>query len=152
MAERANEQTRIGHVAAGTELGDHEGCGGSIVTLSGMHATGANAVCERCGAFYAARLRAVLTPVVPEPHLEERIRIDVLLAPGETHLARLRRCLRLRNDHRNELSDVGLRFMDRAIFAALTDCVDAGQGDEAREALARAKVRVGSLPAGRGRA
>ena len=51
------------------------------------------------------------------------------------YLARLRRLLRLRRDHFEELNDQGLRLLDRSIFAAYCDCIDIGQGDAAREVL-----------------
>ncbi|MBF6599915.1 MAG: hypothetical protein IVW36_05340, partial [Dehalococcoidia bacterium] len=45
------------------------------------------------------------------------------------YLNRLRRLLRLRRDHFEELNDAGLRLLDRSIFAAYCDCLDIGQGD-----------------------
>ena len=51
------------------------------------------------------------------------------------YLNRLRRLLRLRRDHFEELNDQGLRLLDRSIFAAYCDCIDIGQGDAARAVL-----------------
>ena len=51
------------------------------------------------------------------------------------YLNRLRRLLRLRRDHFDELNEQGLRLLDRSIFAAYCDCIDIGQGDAAREVL-----------------
>ena len=51
------------------------------------------------------------------------------------YLNRLRRLLRLRRDHFEELNDQGLRLLDRSIFAAYCDCIDIGQGEAARAVL-----------------
>jgi len=51
------------------------------------------------------------------------------------YLNRLRRLLRLRRDHFDELNEQGLRLLDRSIFAAYCDCIDIGQADAAREIL-----------------
>jgi hypothetical protein len=51
------------------------------------------------------------------------------------YLNRLRRLLRLRRDHFDELNEQGLRLLDRSIFAAYCDCIDIGQADAAREVL-----------------
>lgn len=51
------------------------------------------------------------------------------------YLDRLRRLLRLRRDHFEELNEQGLRLLDRSIFAAYCDCIDIGQGDAARAVL-----------------
>jgi len=53
----------------------------------------------------------------------------------EGYLSRLRRLLRLRRDHMDELNEQGLRLLDRSIFAAYCDCIDIGQGDAARAVL-----------------
>ena len=47
-------------------------------------------------------------------------------------LSRLRRLLRLRRDHFDELNDEGLRMLERGIFASYCDCVDAGCTAEAK--------------------
>ena len=51
------------------------------------------------------------------------------------YLNRLRRLLRLRRDHFDELNEQGLRLLDRSIFAAYCDCIDIGQGEAARSVL-----------------
>jgi hypothetical protein len=51
------------------------------------------------------------------------------------YLSRLRRLLRLRRDHFEELNEQGLRLLDRSIFAAYCDCIDIGQGDAAKDVL-----------------
>ncbi|HZP57046.1 MAG TPA: hypothetical protein VFC53_05775 [Dehalococcoidia bacterium] len=51
------------------------------------------------------------------------------------YLNRLRRLLRLRRDHFDELNEQGLRLLDRSIFAAYCDCLDIGQGEAARAVL-----------------
>ena len=51
------------------------------------------------------------------------------------YLNRLRRLLRLRRDHFEELNEQGLRLLDRSIFAAYVDCIDINQGDAAKAVL-----------------
>ena len=51
------------------------------------------------------------------------------------YLSRLRRLLRLRRDHFEDLNEQGLRLLDRSIFASYCDCIDIGQGVAAREIL-----------------
>jgi hypothetical protein len=51
------------------------------------------------------------------------------------YLQRLRRLLRLRRDHFDELNEQGLRLLDRSIFAAYCDCIDIGQGEAAKAVL-----------------
>jgi hypothetical protein len=51
------------------------------------------------------------------------------------YLSRLRRLLRLRRDHFEELNEQGLRLLDRSIFAAYCDCLDIGQGAAAKSVL-----------------
>jgi hypothetical protein len=58
------------------------------------------------------------------------------------YLNRLRRLLRLRRDHFDELNDQGLRLLDRSIFAAYCDCIDIGQGDAARAVLKDVRLTV----------
>ncbi len=58
------------------------------------------------------------------------------------YLTRLRRLLRLRRDHFDELNDQGLRLLDRSIFAAYCDCIDIGQGDAARGVLKDVRLTV----------
>jgi len=51
------------------------------------------------------------------------------------YIQRLRRLLRLRRDHIDELNEQGLRLLDRSIFAAYCDCLDIGQGEAAKAVL-----------------
>ncbi len=62
------------------------------------------------------------------------------------YLSRLRRLLRLRRDHFDELNEQGLRLLDRSIFAAYCDCIDIGQSDAARNILKDVRLTV-ALPA-----
>jgi hypothetical protein len=62
------------------------------------------------------------------------------------YLSRLRRLLRLRRDHFDELNEQGLRLLDRSIFAAYCDCLDIGQGDAAKTVLKDVRLTL-SLPA-----
>jgi hypothetical protein len=64
------------------------------------------------------------------------------------YLTRLRRLLRLRRDHFDELNDAGLRLLDRSIFAAYCDCLDIGQGEAAKSVLKDVRLTL-SLPARR---
>jgi hypothetical protein len=61
------------------------------------------------------------------------------------YLSRLRRLLRLRRDHFDELNEQGLRLLDRSIFAAYCDCLDIGQGDAAKTILKDVRLTL-SLP------
>ena len=58
------------------------------------------------------------------------------------YLTRLRRLLRLRRDHYEELNEQGLRLLDRSIFAAYCDCIDIGQGAAARNVLKDVSLTV----------
>lgn len=60
----------------------------------------------------------------------------------ETYLGRLRRLIRLRRQHEQELNARGIRLLDRTIFAAYYDCRNAGLEREAREILRRAQVEL----------
>ncbi len=60
----------------------------------------------------------------------------------EGYISRLRRLLRLRRDHFEELNDQGLRLLDRSIFAAYCDCLDIGEGDAARAVLKDVRLTV----------
>ncbi len=55
---------------------------------------------------------------------------------------RLRRLLRLRHDHEEELNVQGLRLLDRAIFAAYCACRDVGAEAKAKKVLATANVAL----------
>ena len=63
----------------------------------------------------------------------------------EGYIHRLRRLLRLRRDHFDELNEQGLRLLDRSIFATYCDCIDIGQAEEARGILKDVRLTV-SLP------
>ena len=67
------------------------------------------------------------------------------------YLNRLRRLLRLRRDHFEELNEQGLRLLDRSIFAAYCDCIDIGQGEAARQVLKDVRLTL-ALPKERKRA
>jgi hypothetical protein len=67
----------------------------------------------------------------------------------EGYLSRLRRLLRLRRDHYDELNDQGLRLLDRSIFAAYCDCLDIGEGDAARAVLKDVRLTVSVARAGK---
>jgi hypothetical protein len=66
----------------------------------------------------------------------------------EGYLSRLRRLLRLRRDHFEELNDQGLRLLDRSIFAAYCDCLDIGEGESARSVLKDVRLTVPMSRAG----
>ena len=51
------------------------------------------------------------------------------------YLRRLRRMVRLRHQHSQDLNQQGLRLLDRSIFAAYCDCRDAGAGHKAHDIL-----------------
>lgn len=59
----------------------------------------------------------------------------------EAYLKRLQRLLRLRRDHRNQLNEVGVRLLDRSIFAAYCDCLDVGAGFPAQHLLREEHAR-----------
>ena len=65
------------------------------------------------------------------------------------YLNRLRRLLRLRRDHFDELNEQGLRLLDRSIFAAYCDCIDIGQGDAAKSVLKDVRLTVPMARAGK---
>ena len=51
-------------------------------------------------------------------------------------VGRLERLIRLRHEYREDLNPVGLRLLDRAIYATYRDCVDHGAEDRARSMMA----------------
>ena len=61
------------------------------------------------------------------------------------YLSRLRRLLRLRRDHFDELNEQGLRLLDRSIFAAYCDCLDIGHGEAAKTILKDVRLTL-TLP------
>lgn len=58
------------------------------------------------------------------------------------YLQRLRRLLRLRRDHYEELNLQGLRLLDRSIFAAYCDCVEIGEIESAKEVLKNVRFTI----------
>lgn len=60
----------------------------------------------------------------------------------EGYIFRLRRLLRLRRDHFEELNDQGLRLLDRSIFSVYCDCLDIGQGAAAKRVLKDVRLTV----------
>ena len=64
------------------------------------------------------------------------------------YLSRLRRLLRLRRDHFEELNEQGLRLLDRSIFAAYCDCIDIGQGEAAKNVLKDVRLTLSLSSAG----
>lgn len=47
-------------------------------------------------------------------------------------VSRLERLVRLRKDYREDLNPLGLRLLDRAIYATYQDCIEYGAADKAR--------------------
>ncbi len=56
-------------------------------------------------------------------------------------VSRLERLIRLRREYNQDLNPLGLRLLDRAIYATYCDCIDYGAGDEAQALM------VGRQPA-----
>ena len=65
------------------------------------------------------------------------------------YLNRLRRLLRLRRDHFDELNEQGLRLLDRSIFASYCDCIDIGQGEAAKAVLKDVRLTLSLTRASR---
>jgi hypothetical protein len=87
----------------------------------------------------------------PQRDLEAQINRITHARPEQLrdgYLRRLRRLLRLRRDHFDELNEQGLRLLDRSIFAAYCDCLDIGQGEAARAVLKDVRLTL-TLPSGR---
>jgi hypothetical protein len=64
-------------------------------------------------------------------------------AEGQTKdvfVRRLRRLMRLRRDYLDDLNPLGLRLLDRALYATYRDCLDYGAGREANEIMAEHPV------------
>ncbi len=84
----------------------------------------------------------------PQRDLEAQINRITHAKPEQLrdgYLQRLRRLLRLRRDHFDELNEQGLRLLDRSIFAAYCDCLDIGQGEAARAVLKDVRLTL-TLP------
>jgi hypothetical protein len=65
----------------------------------------------------------------------------------KAYLGRLRRLLRLRSDHHDDLNDQGLWLLDRSIFTTYCDCVEVGVGFVAQEIICRFSPRGEVRPA-----
>lgn len=63
-----------------------------------------------------------------------------VLADG--FLARLRRLLRLRRDHAEEMNAQGVSLMDNCIVATFQDCVRVGAAEEARKIMADVRTAI----------
>ena len=55
-------------------------------------------------------------------------------------ISRLERLIRLRKDYREDLNPLGLRLLDRSIYATYKDCVDYGAAKEARALMLKHPV------------
>jgi hypothetical protein len=65
--------------------------------------------------------------------------------PAEGHtktlfVRRLERLMRLRREYVDDLNPLGLRLLDRALYATYQDCVDFGAAREANEIMSRHPV------------
>jgi hypothetical protein len=74
---------------------------------------------------------------------------DDLSALQNAYLGRLRRLLRLRTDHHEDLNDQGLWLLDRSIFTTYRDCVEMGMGFVAQGIIRRLGGNGGSPRDGR---
>ena len=77
-----------------------------------------------------------------EPKLASQLGAASSVQLRDGYLNRLRRLLRLRRDHFEELNDQGLRLLDRSIFAAYCDCIDIGEGESAKSILKDVRLTV----------
>jgi hypothetical protein len=55
-------------------------------------------------------------------------------------VSRLERLMRLRQDYIDDLNPLGLRLLDRALYATYRDCLDFGAGREANGIMAKHPV------------
>jgi hypothetical protein len=53
---------------------------------------------------------------------------------------RLERLMRLRRDYIDDLNPLGLRLLDRALYATYRDCLEYGAANEANEIMAKHPV------------
>ena len=51
-------------------------------------------------------------------------------------VSRLERLIRLRREYREDLNPLGIRLLDRAIYATYQDCIDHGATSEAEALIA----------------
>jgi len=96
-----------------------------------------------------------VTPLEPTGRAQRKQRTselegDIALKDlQKAYILRLRRRLRLRRDHDCQLNEVGLRLLDRSIFAAYCDCLDVGAGSFARHLLRQEQFQgLRPLPGG----
>lgn len=68
---------------------------------------------------------------------------DELAGLQNAYLGRLRRLLRLRSDHHEDLNDQGLWLLDRSIFTTYCDCVEVGAGFLAQGMVRRLSEQTG---------
>ena len=64
-------------------------------------------------------------------------------AEGETKtvfIRRLERLMRLRRDYVDDLNPLGLRLLDRALYATYRDCLEYGATQQANEIMAKHPV------------
>ena len=52
-------------------------------------------------------------------------------------VSRLERLIRLRREYREDLNPLGIRLLDRAIYATYRDCLDYGATEEANALMAK---------------
>jgi hypothetical protein len=71
---------------------------------------------------------------------------DDLSSLQNAYLGRLRRLLRLRTDHHEDLNDQGLWLLDRSIFTTYRDCVELGMGFVAQGIIRRLSAKGGKQP------
>jgi hypothetical protein len=69
---------------------------------------------------------------------------DDLSALQNAYLGRLRRLLRLRTDHHEDLNEQGLWLLDRSIFTTYRDCVELGMGFVAQGVIRRLSAQGGT--------
>lgn len=55
----------------------------------------------------------------------------------DVFIRRLERLMRLRRDYMEDLNPLGLRLLDRALYATYRDCLDFGAAAEAKEIMAK---------------
>ena len=59
---------------------------------------------------------------------------------NDVFVRRLERLMRLRREYVDDLNPLGLRLLDRALYATYRDCIDYGAGSEADEIMAEHPV------------
>jgi hypothetical protein len=69
---------------------------------------------------------------------------DDLSSLQNAYLGRLRRLLRLRTDHHEDLNEQGLWLLDRSIFTSYRDCVELGVGFVAQGIIRRLSAQGGT--------